>query len=267
MEDRDRAKQENQIDVRAQQEKQRQKQQALKEAARQLARQQAEMQKAALMRQTAGQQTTGQQRVHSVSPSTAHSIQGVRPAEKPEARQVHQAISQPAGGQTLHGRQEPKQPVLSQTKEIQNRLIKEVASMMEEESFGDLVSMHADSSDEEPVTEKMKNTQTKKEERKRERKDDTEDHGTDAEEKIQKWGKIGQWFQTFCWMHIPVIGFWYMVVLAVRKKTPEEKKSFARAFVLYRVLVLLLALTVLFIFYKMGVSFLEQILYYVDNHS
>ena len=86
-------------------------------------------------------------------------------------------------------------------------------------------------------------------------------------EKLQKWGRIGQWFQTFCWMHIPIFGFWYMVVLAVRKRTPEEKKTFARAYVLYRVLVMLLALTILYVFYRMGLSFVEQILAYIDMHS
>ena len=68
-------------------------------------------------------------------------------------------------------------------------------------------------------------------------------------------------------MHIPIFGFWYMVVLAVRKRTPVEKKTFARAYVLYRVLVMLLALTILYVFYRMGLSFVEQILAYIDMHS
>ena len=49
--------------------------------------------------------------------------------------------------------------------------------------------------------------------------------------------------------------------------TPEEKKTFARAYVLYRVLVMLLALTILYVFYRMGLSFVEQILAYIDMHS
>ena len=83
---------------------------------------------------------------------------------------------------------------------------------------------------------------------------------------IQKWGNLGQWFQTICWMHIPIIGFWYLVIVAVRRKTPKEKKTFARAYILFRILVLILAFTILYIFYRMGISFLEQILSYINAH-
>lgn len=100
------------------------------------------------------------------------------------------------------------------------------------------------------------------------------DRGMPLEEKPDKrtmrlnhWGKVGQWFQTFCWMHIPIFGFWYMVVTALRRKNPEEKRAFAKAYILYRLLVLLLALTILYVFYRMGLSFLEQILAYVKLHS
>lgn len=81
------------------------------------------------------------------------------------------------------------------------------------------------------------------------------------------FGSIGQWFQTLCWMNIPFIGFLYMFILALRKSTSKEKKQFAIAFMLYKLLVWLLAFTVLFIFYKMGLSFMEQILAYIDAHS
>ncbi|MCH5267369.1 MAG: hypothetical protein J1E62_03405 [Lachnospiraceae bacterium] len=83
---------------------------------------------------------------------------------------------------------------------------------------------------------------------------------------LRHWGHVGQWFKMFCWMHIPIFGFWYMVVTALRKKNPEEKRTFAKAFILYRVLVLLLALTILYVFYRMGLGFIEQILAYVDLH-
>ncbi|MDO4167539.1 MAG: hypothetical protein Q4D32_09055, partial [Eubacteriales bacterium] len=93
-----------------------------------------------------------------------------------------------------------------------------------------------------------------------------ESQRSEKEEKLERWGRMGTWFQTFCWMHIPIIGFWYMMVVAIRKKTPPEKRAFAKAYVLYRILVLLLALTILYIFYRMGLSFVEQILMYIDAH-
>lgn len=89
----------------------------------------------------------------------------------------------------------------------------------------------------------------------------------EGSERLRHWGNVGYWFQIFCWMHIPIFGFWYMVVTALRRKNSEEKRAFARAYVLYRVLVFILALTLLYVFYRMGVSFLEQILAYIDLHS
>lgn len=89
----------------------------------------------------------------------------------------------------------------------------------------------------------------------------------EPEEKLESWGRMGTWFQTFCWMHIPVVGFWYMVVIACRRNTSKEKKAFARAYILYRMLVLILACTLLYIFYRMGLSFVEQILSYIEAHQ
>lgn len=82
------------------------------------------------------------------------------------------------------------------------------------------------------------------------------------DEKVSWYGRVGQWFQLLCLTHIPVFGFFYMLVTAIRKKTPPQKKSFAMAYVLYRLLVLLLAVTILFIFYRVGLSFLDELLKY-----
>lgn len=96
---------------------------------------------------------------------------------------------------------------------------------------------------------------------------DAEDQNKDQsrEEKWEQLGKTGQWFQTFCWMHIPVFGFFYMLILSLREKTPEEKKAFARAYVLYRVLVMILACTLLYVLYKVGLNFVDQMLSYVGD--
>ncbi|MDD7403136.1 MAG: hypothetical protein SO170_10850 [Butyribacter sp.] len=81
-------------------------------------------------------------------------------------------------------------------------------------------------------------------------------------EKIQWYEKVGQWFQTLCLIHIPIFGFFYMLVLALKKSTPPQKKSFATAYVLYRILVLFLAFTVLFVLYRVGLGFIDEILKY-----
>ena len=194
----------------------------------------------------------------------------------------------------------PAKESMSQTKQIQHQLEQEVADIMDAESFADLVFIDPDplpetSKKEEgrtgffakrnKETDAATKAQTPQEKDKETvvsaghtgymetAVDKTTEQAQESDkqeeqiEKLQKWGRIGQWFQTFCWMHIPIFGFWYMVVLAVRKRTPEEKKTFARAYVLYRVLVMLLALTILYVFYRMGLSFVEQILAYIDMHS
>ena len=233
---------------------------------------------------------TGQQAVQAQKAA----VTGQQVAQSQKAASQQAVKSQTVAGQqktqsqnrvTAAGKQQTSQAALSQTKEIENRLVKEVAEMMDQESFGDLVFFDTEASsankkaavstepDEEKkdkkqsrkfgVSKKPKETDLHETEETKQETDLTEQR----EEQIRHWGAVGQWFQTFCWMHIPIFGFWYMVVLAIRKKTPEEKRTFARGYVLYRILVFILALTIIYVFYRMGLSFIEQILAYVDAHS
>lgn len=82
------------------------------------------------------------------------------------------------------------------------------------------------------------------------------------EEKIKRYGRIGKWFQTICFMNVPVVGFFYMLVMALRKNTPAARKDFAKAYLLYRILVLFLAVTILFVLYKIGLNFVDELLKY-----
>lgn len=91
---------------------------------------------------------------------------------------------------------------------------------------------------------------------------DQETKDIQRREKIRKYGLVGRWFQTICLMNIPILGFWYMVVLAVRKKTPPQRKSFAIAYILYRILVMILAFTILYVLYRIGLDFVDEILKY-----
>lgn len=176
-----------------------------------------------------------------------------------------------------------------ETKKLQNLLLEQITEIMEEdqetasasgntdhkravqmqgseletlsmdETFGDLVFLDADGEETKPeppdvMKKAMKDLNMEPEEYEQENTS------------IQKWGNIGQWFLTICWMHIPVIGFWYLVIVAIQRKTPKEKKAFAAAYILFRILVLILAVTILYIFYRMGLSFVEQILSYINAH-
>lgn len=73
---------------------------------------------------------------------------------------------------------------------------------------------------------------------------------------------VSQWFLSICWLKIPVIGFFYALMLALGRRTPEEKRNFARGYLLYRALVLLLAATILYVVYRVGLDFIEQLLSY-----
>ena len=252
---------------------------------------------------TAGQQTAGVRSAAAAQSQNRVTGKQVAQAQKAASQQAGQSKTvasqqavksqtvagqqktQPQNTATAVGKQQASQAALSPTKEIENRLVKEVAEMMDQESFGDLVFFDTEASsankkaaastepDEEKkdkkqsrkfgVSKKPKETEPQETEETKQETDLTEQR----EEQIRHWGAVGQWFQTFCWMHIPIFGFWYMVVLAISKKTPEEKRTFARGYVLYRILVFILALTIIYVFYRMGLSFIEQILAYVDAHS
>lgn len=87
---------------------------------------------------------------------------------------------------------------------------------------------------------------------------------SNKDSKWKRYGKIGRWFRCFCYMHIPIFGFFYMLIQALRKKIPEEEKTFAMAYVLYRVLVLILAITVLVVLYRIGIDLIDGILAYAN---
>ncbi len=84
------------------------------------------------------------------------------------------------------------------------------------------------------------------------------------QEVMEKYVSVSRWFLSLCWMQIPVIGFVYVLVMAFSKKTPPAKKSFAMAYILYRVLVLLLTITIIYVLFRIGVDFADELLRYVQ---
>lgn len=77
------------------------------------------------------------------------------------------------------------------------------------------------------------------------------------------FAEAGSWFQTICWLNIPVFGFFYIFVLLVRKKTPRHKKNFIIGYIMYKTLVWLLAIVLLYWLYKTGIGFIDGMLKYV----
>ena len=283
------------------------REQELRAAAKQLAgvQRQHRPDQTAAARSQAGQKAQPQRAAQQATAQTAAARSQAGQQAQPQRAANSNGSGKALSGQQIQQMRTTNTPAkesMSQTKQIQHQLEQEVADIMDAESFADLVFVDPD-----PLPETTKKEEGRTGFFAKRNKDKETDAATKAQtpqendketvvsaghtgyketavdktteqvqesdkqeeqiEKLQKWGRIGQWFQTFCWMHIPIFGFWYMVVLAVRKRTPEEKKTFARAYVLYRVLVMLLALTILYVFYRMGLSFVEQILAYIDMHS
>ena len=103
--------------------------------------------------------------------------------------------------------------------------------------------------EEEPEKKKTKNVRDEKDEK-----------------EFSRAAQISGWFQTICFMNIPVIGVIYLIVMAVRKKTPPDKKNFAIAYIIYKVLVWLLALTLIYCLYKVGLNLIDGILKYASGN-
>ena len=76
---------------------------------------------------------------------------------------------------------------------------------------------------------------------------------------------VSQWFLSVCWLKIPVFGFLYALFLAFSPKTHLSKRNFARGYLIYRILVLVLSVTVLYVIYKLGLDLIEQLLSFVPQ--
>ena len=89
---------------------------------------------------------------------------------------------------------------------------------------------------------------------------------TAGQKRFSRAGDVGRWFQTLCIINIPVIGFIYIIIMALRRKTPYERKSFAIAYILFKLLVWILAISVIYCLYKVGINFIDGILQYASGN-
>ncbi|MCR5202501.1 MAG: hypothetical protein K6D02_05370 [Lachnospiraceae bacterium] len=104
-----------------------------------------------------------------------------------------------------------------------------------------------------------------------EKSDNTEYKGTGKAFSEDKRGKrypntVGDWFITVCCIQIPVVGLIILLILAFYPKNINpSKKAYARAYLIYRILVWCLAALVLYILYLAGADFVDNALSYIGK--
>lgn len=74
---------------------------------------------------------------------------------------------------------------------------------------------------------------------------------------------IHRWFFTFMCMNIPVAGWIYLLYLAFNKKQ-TDRREFARAYLFYKLLFLLLSALILGILVYIGLEVLDKLLAYME---
>lgn len=74
---------------------------------------------------------------------------------------------------------------------------------------------------------------------------------------------ISTWFYTFMCLHIPVIGWIYLLRLAFGRKHPE-KRSFARAYLIYKLVFLAVGLLIIAILAITALDMLDELLAYME---
>lgn len=74
---------------------------------------------------------------------------------------------------------------------------------------------------------------------------------------------VHSWFFTFMCMNIPIVGWIYLFRLARRGET-EERRNFARAYLYYKLVFLIVALIILIILAIIGMKALDALLAYME---
>ncbi|MGL5435950.1 MAG: hypothetical protein ACRDBO_11205 [Lachnospiraceae bacterium] len=75
--------------------------------------------------------------------------------------------------------------------------------------------------------------------------------------------ELHSWFFTFMCMNIPIVGWIYLLYLAFNKKK-TDRRYFARAYLFYKLLFLLISGVILAILLYFGLQLLDQILAYME---
>lgn len=85
----------------------------------------------------------------------------------------------------------------------------------------------------------------------------------EEESEYVRRSSIQSWFNTFMIMNIPVVGWIYLLVLALRRNG-DQKKDFARAYLVYKLVFLLVALGIIIIALYTGMEAADRLLRYMN---
>lgn len=75
--------------------------------------------------------------------------------------------------------------------------------------------------------------------------------------------QVHAWFFTFMCMNIPIVGWIYLFHLAFNKKR-TDRREFARAYLFYKLVFLLVSAVILGILIYIGMGLLDQLLAYME---
>lgn len=81
--------------------------------------------------------------------------------------------------------------------------------------------------------------------------------------KPQVFVPVHSWFVTFMCMNIPVIGWIYLLILAL-SPSMGPRRDFAKAYLLYKLVFLLLSLAIIAVALHYGLLFLDKLLAYME---
>ena len=74
---------------------------------------------------------------------------------------------------------------------------------------------------------------------------------------------VHRWFFTFMCMNLPIIGWLYLLGLAFGKKQ-TDRRNFARAYLFYKLVFLLVSVLIIGILVYIGLDLLDQLLAYME---
>lgn len=76
---------------------------------------------------------------------------------------------------------------------------------------------------------------------------------------------ISNWFLTICYLKIPIINIIYFLCTLISRKTPQPKKAYVLAWVVFQVLCLALAALLIYFVIQFGADFIDNILKYIPH--
>lgn len=75
--------------------------------------------------------------------------------------------------------------------------------------------------------------------------------------------RVHRWFFTFMCMNIPLVGWIYLFYLAFNKRV-TDRRDFARAYLFYKLVFLIVSAVILGILLYIGIQVLDQVLAYME---